>query len=76
MFSPKYVFVDFDEREITSLKLSLEELKYSYVTFTGSKLGIDGQVKLRMASPIFPIRLKFDYVALLILQHTQIGKVL
>ena len=39
------------------------------MTFTGSKLSIDGQVKLKMVSAIFPIRSKLDYVALLILQH-------
>ena len=76
MVSPKYAFVDFGEREITSLEIALRQLRYSCVTFTGSKLGKDGQVKLKMVSFIFPFRSKLDYVALLILQRTQIAKLL
>ena len=56
--------------------MSLKELSYSCLTFTGSKLGIDGHVKLNMVSAIFPIRSNLDYVTLLILQHTQIAKLL
>ena len=76
MVSPKYAFVDFGERQITSLEIVLRQLRYSCVTFTGSKLGKDGQVKLKMVSAIFPIRSKLDYVALLILQRTEIAKLL
>ena len=54
----------------------LKDLKYSYVTFTGSMIGIDSQVKLKMVLAIFPIRSKLDYIALLILQPTQIAKLL
>ena len=54
----------------------LKELRYSCATFTGSKLGIYGQVKLKKVSAIFPIRSNLDYVALLILQRTQIAKLL
>ena len=46
------------------------------MTFTGSMIGIDSQVKLKMVLAIFPIRSKLDYIALLILQPTQIAKLL
>ena len=72
----QYSFVDFDEREITSSEIVFEKVWYSYVTFIGSKLGIDGQIKLKMVSVMFPIRSKLDYVALFILKRAQIDKLL
>ena len=51
-------------------------VRYCYVTFTGNYLGIDGQVNLTMVSTIFSIKSKLNYVAFLILKHTQIAKVL
>ena len=72
----QYSFVDFDEREITSSEIVFEKVWYSYVIFIGSKLGIDGQIKLKMVSVMFPIRSKLDYVALLILKRAQIDKLL
>ena len=64
--SLKYAFVDFNEREITSLEIVFERVKIFLCDF----------VKLKMVSVIFPIMSKLDYVALLNLQCPQIAKML
>ena len=66
MVFPKYAFVDFDDREIAPLCDSHREQTWHRWT---SKIE-------KMVSVIFPIRSKHDYVALLILQRTQIAKLL
>ena len=45
MVSPKYAFVDFGEREITSLEIVFERVKVFLCN-----LGIEGQVKLKIAN--------------------------
>ena len=51
--SLKYAFVDFNEREITSLEIVFERVKIFLCEF----------VKLKMVSVIFPIMSKLEYVA-------------
>ena len=76
MVSPKYAFVDFGEREITSLEIVFRRVKAFLCDFHREQAWHRWTSKIENGFSLFPIRPKLDYVALLILQRTQIAKLL
>ena len=76
MVSPKYAFVDFGEREITSLEIVFRRAKAFLCDFHREQAWHRWTSKIENGFSLFPIRSKLDYVALLILQRTQIAKLL